>query len=114
MLFRSPNGRDAHQDHRFLAELLGELCRIQPLLGYEIVKYDGDLGCPNVYVPVSRGAAEAKAAHIEAHFGSQTSKTWFDRETFMGLMRLRGVEANAPEGYAEAFYSTKLIVNTAP
>jgi LmbE family N-acetylglucosaminyl deacetylase len=105
-----PCRTDAHQDHRFVAELLGEVCRQQPILGYEIVKYDGDLGRPNFYVPLTRETAESKAAHIRAHFGSQAAKPWFSDETFMSIMRLRGIEAGAPNEYAEAFFAPKLTV----
>jgi LmbE family N-acetylglucosaminyl deacetylase len=101
---------DAHQDHRFVSDLLGETCRTQPIFRYEIIKYDGDLGCPNLYFPLNRGAAESKAAHIQTHFGSQATKPWFTDETFMSVMRLRGIEAGAPHEYAEAFYSSKLVV----
>ena len=107
-LVLAPNAQDAHQDHRFVAELVGQVCRDQPVLGYEIVKYDGDLGQPNFYVPLSRQAAESKTAHIKTHFGSQAVKPWFDDETFMSIMRLRGVESGDPRSYAEAFYASKL------
>lgn len=105
-----PNANDAHQDHRFVSKLLGQICRTQPILGYEIIKYDGDLGRPNIHVPLGRADAESKAAHIQAHFGSQATRPWFSTETFMSVMRLRGIEAGAPHEYAEAFYSTKLVV----
>ncbi len=78
------------------------------ILEYEIPKVDGDLGRPNVYVPVSAAIAEEKALLLERHFGTQRSKHWFDRETFLGLMRIRGLEAVAEERYAEAFYCRKL------
>ncbi len=106
-----PHHDDGHQDHRFASKLLGELCRKQPILGYEIIKYDGDLGRPNLYFPLNREAAESKAAHIQMHFGSQATKPWFTDETFMSVMRLRGIEAGAPHEYAEAFYSSKLVVS---
>ncbi len=105
-----PRSSDAHQDHRLVSGLLGEICRNQPILGYEIVKYDGDIGRPNVYFPLSRVDAEAKARHLATHFGSQEAKSWFTDETFLSIMRLRGVEAGAPHEYAEAFYSSKLVV----
>jgi len=109
-----PNRQDLHQDHRFVAELLGEVCRKQPVLGYEIFKYDGDLGRPNFYVPFTRDSAERKTEHIKAHFVSQVTKSWFTDETFMSVMRLRGIEAGAPDGYAEAFYASKLAVSINP
>jgi len=109
-----PCRNDAHQDHRFVSELLGEVFRNQPILGYEIVKYDGDLGRPNFYVPLDRESAELKSAHISAYFGSQATKPWFSDESFMSIMRLRGIEAGAPDGYAEAFYASKLAVTLTP
>lgn len=109
-----PSHDDAHQDHRFVSKLLGEVCRKQLILRYEIIKYDGDLGRPNLYLPLSRRDAESKAAHIVAHFGSQATKPWFNNAVFLSFMRLRGVEAGAPHEYAEAFYSSKLVVTTSP
>lgn len=101
---------DAHQDHRVVAELAWNLWRDQLILEYEIPKWDGDLGRPNVYVPVPRRLLEAKTALLENHFGSQRSKDWFSAETFAGLARLRGVECRAPEGVAEAFHCRKIVL----
>jgi len=98
---------DRHQDHRTLNELTWNTWRNHLVLEYEIPKYDGDLGQPNAFCPVSPELAERKIALLEEHFGSQRSKQWFDAETFRGLMRIRGLEANAPERYAEAFYARK-------
>lgn len=108
-----PNRHDAHQDHRFVSELIGEVCRDQLILGYEIVKCDGDLGKPNIYFELTAEAAAFKTVHLETHFGSQVSKPWFSDESFTSIMRLRGIEARAPEGYAEAFYSSTLVVGLA-
>ncbi|HTX76840.1 MAG TPA: hypothetical protein VMD29_11590, partial [Terracidiphilus sp.] len=80
------------------------------ILEYEIPKFDGDLGQPQVFVPLEKGICERKIGHLLEAFGSQRSKRWFDPETFRGLMRLRGMECNAPSGYAEAFYGRKLVL----
>jgi hypothetical protein len=78
------------------------------ILEYEIPKWDGDIGQPNLYMPVSADALRRKIDLLMSHFGSQRSKQWFDAETFLGLARLRGMECRAPERYAEAFFARKL------
>jgi LmbE family N-acetylglucosaminyl deacetylase len=103
-------GYDFHQDHRLASELTWNTFRNHLILEYEIPKYDGDLGRPNVFVPLAAEVVEQKLALLEMHFPSQVGKHWFDRETFLGLMRLRGMEAAAPERYAEAFTSRKLVL----
>lgn len=104
------NRRDAHQDHRLLAELTWNTFRDHLILEYEIPKYDGDLGQPNVFVPLDEKLCERKVQFLMDTFRSQRSKRWFHRETFLSLMRLRGIECNAPAGYAEAFYCRKLVL----
>ena len=99
---------DLHQDHRLVNELTWNTFRDHLILEYEIPKWDGDMGQTNVYVPVPASVLERKIELLMAHFGSQRSKQWFDRETFRGLARLRGMECRAPEGYAEAFFGRKL------
>jgi LmbE family N-acetylglucosaminyl deacetylase len=101
--------RDGHQDHRLIAELTWNTFRDHLILEYEIPKYDGDMGQPGVFVPLSAETCEKKIDLILGCFRSQSSKRWFERETFMSLMRLRGMECNAPSGYAEAFYGRKLV-----
>jgi LmbE family N-acetylglucosaminyl deacetylase len=101
---------DAHQDHRLTAELTWNTFRDHLILEYEIPKYDGDLGTPSLYVPLSADQAQEKARHLMRHFPSQACKRWFSEDLFLGLMRLRGIECNAPERYAEAFYCRKLVV----
>ncbi len=96
-------GGDAHQDHRELSGLTWNLFRDHLILEYEIPKWDGDLGRPNFYVPLTTRALERKIELLHAHFPTQRSKPWFDAETFRGLARLRGMECRAPERYAEAF-----------
>jgi LmbE family N-acetylglucosaminyl deacetylase len=104
------NRKDAHQDHRLIAELTWNTFRNHLILEYEIPKYDGDLGQPNLFVPLDQEVYEAKVRYLMDSFGTQRSKAWFDKETFLALMRLRGMECVAPSGYAEAFYCRKLVL----
>jgi LmbE family N-acetylglucosaminyl deacetylase len=101
---------DAHQDHRQVCRLTWNTFRDHCILEYEIPKWDGDLGQPNLYMPVSAEALRRKIDLLNAHFASQRSKQWFDSELFFGLARLRGMECRAPERYAEAFFARKLTV----
>jgi len=101
---------DRHQDHRLLAELTWNTFRDHLILEYEVPKYDGDLGRPNVYVPLAAALCERKVAHLLEAFPSQREKRWFRRETFLALLHLRGVEAGAPEGAAEAFTGRKVLL----
>jgi len=101
---------DAHQDHRLLSELTWNTFRDHLILEYEIPKYDGDLGQPNVFVPLEQEVYQKKVRHIMDAFKSQHTKRWFEEETFLSLMRLRGMECNAPSSYAEAFYCRKLVL----
>ena len=101
---------DRHQDHRVLSDLTWNTFRDHWILEYEIPKFDGDLGSPNVFVPLDKATCELKAQYLNQAFGSQRDKHWFTPETFMGLMRLRGMECRAPGGYAEAFYSRKAVL----
>jgi len=104
------NRKDAHQDHRLLAELTWNTFRDHLILEYEIPKYDGDLGQPSVFVPLQAEVCQKKARYLMDTFHSQRPKRWFQQETFLSLMRLRGMECNAPSGYAEAFYCRKLVL----
>jgi LmbE family N-acetylglucosaminyl deacetylase len=99
---------DAHQDHRLVCRLTWNTFRDHCILEYEIPKWDGDIGQPNVYMPVPASVLQRKIDLLIAHFGTQRSKQWFDTETFRGLARLRGMECRAPEGYAEAYFGRKL------
>jgi LmbE family N-acetylglucosaminyl deacetylase len=101
---------DAHQDHRQVCRLTWNTFRDHCILEYEVPKWDGDTGQPNVYVPISARALERKIELLMSHFGSQRSKQWFDAEAFLGLARLRGMECRAPERYAEAFFGRKLVL----
>lgn len=102
--------KDAHQDHRLLAELTWNTFRNHLILEYEIPKYDGDMGKPNVFIPVTEDICRKKTSYLLEAFASQREKHWFDERTFQSLMRLRGMECNAPSGYAEAFYCRKLVL----
>ena len=105
------SGSDAHQDHRLTNDLTWQTFRAHLILEYEIPKWDGDIRRPNFYVPVSQAAITRKTDMLERHFGTQRTKDWFDREVFLGLARLRGMECRAPERYAEAFYARKIVVS---
>jgi LmbE family N-acetylglucosaminyl deacetylase len=99
---------DLHQDHRAVCELTWNTWRRHLVLEYEIPKYDGDFGAPNVFVPVSRELAVEKARTVVEAFPTQQVKHWFDEELLLGVMRLRGMEAASESGYAEAFTCRKL------
>jgi LmbE family N-acetylglucosaminyl deacetylase len=101
---------DLHQDHRVVCELTWNTFRDPLLLEYEIPKWDGDLGAPNVFVPLEERHAREKVTILSECFASQSGKGWFDEETFVGLMRLRGVECRAPSRRAEAFYGRKVVL----
>jgi LmbE family N-acetylglucosaminyl deacetylase len=104
------NGNDAHQDHRLISQLTWNTFRSHFILEYEIPKYDGDLGQPNVFVPLEKGICEKKIGYLMEAFQSQHTKRWFQPDTFLSLMRLRGMECAASSGYAEAFYCRKLLI----
>ena len=101
---------DDHQDHRTVAALTWNTFRDHLIAEYEVPKYEGDLGNPNMFVPLRTEHAERKIELLTHHFGSQRSKRWFRAETFRGLLALRAVECNAPTGFAEAFHVRKLVV----
>jgi LmbE family N-acetylglucosaminyl deacetylase len=99
---------DLHQDHRIVSELTWNTFRDHLILEYEIPKYDGDLGRPNLFVPLTDEEWKGKIDLILASFESQKNKRWFTRDTFQSIMRLRGVESNSPSGYAEGFSCRKV------
>jgi LmbE family N-acetylglucosaminyl deacetylase len=105
--------RDAHQDHRLISELSWNTFRDHLILEYEIPKYDGDMGRPNLFVPLEAPLFEKKIDYLFQAFESQHAKRWFDRNTFLGLMRIRGMESNALSGYAEAFHARKAVLHAA-
>jgi len=104
------NRKDAHQDHRLLAELTWNTFRDHLILEYEIPKYDGDMGRASVFVPLTSDLCEKKVRCIVDTFQSQHSKRWFQADTFFSLLRLRGMECNSPSGSAAAFYCRKLVL----
>jgi LmbE family N-acetylglucosaminyl deacetylase len=101
---------DLHQDHRLACELTWNTFRNNLVLASEIPKWDGDLGRPNLYVPLSEDDVSAKLELLAEHFGTQRGKDWFSDDVFRGLMRIRGMECRAPSGYAEAFVARKLTL----
>jgi LmbE family N-acetylglucosaminyl deacetylase len=101
---------DRHQDHRLVAELAWNTFRDHVIVEYELPKYEGDLAPRNLFVPLPDGYAERKVEALTASFPSQRKRDWFDARTFLGLMRLRGVECRSPSGYAEAFQARKLVL----
>ncbi|MFI6502182.1 PIG-L deacetylase family protein [Nonomuraea typhae] len=110
-LILAPWAGDAHQDHRGLATLVPTAFRDHLTLGYEIAKWDGDMGRPNAYHPIPDTLAERKVDLLHQHYPSQVHRSWFDREAFLGLMRVRGIECNSR--YAEAFHVNKLTIDLA-
>lgn len=98
---------DAHQDHREVSRLTWNAFRDHLILEYEIPKWDGDLGRPNAYMPITAASLDRKIELLDRHFGTQRSKDWFDSDTFRGLARLRGMECRAPERFAEGFVLRK-------
>ena len=103
---------DAHQDHRLICELSWNTFRNHLILEYEIPKFDGDMGQPNTFFPLEESIYREKVDNLCVTFESQRSKPWFSQETFLSLMRLRGMESNAPSGYAEAFYTRKILIDS--
>lgn len=101
---------DRHQDHRTISDLAWNTWRRQLVLEYEIPKYDGDLGAPNCFVPLTQETCARKADLICRVFRSESRKAWLTEDTFMALLRLRGVECAAPEKHAEAFHCRKLVL----
>jgi LmbE family N-acetylglucosaminyl deacetylase len=102
---------DLHQDHRLLCELTWNTFRDHLILEYEIPKYDGDMGVPNVFVPLDEATCRRKIDLLMRHFASQRSKRWFTEDVFWGLMRLRGMESGSSRPFAEAFYGRKVVMS---
>lgn len=99
---------DRHQDHRIVNEMVWSIFRDHLVLEYEVPKWDGELGQPNVYVPISASQAKKKARVLIKAYKSQGHRHWFTPDTFMALARLRGVECRSASGLAEAFHGRKL------
>ena len=104
----APSVGDAHQDHRTVAEIVPTVFRDQVCLSYEIPKWDGDLGRPSLYVPLSQETARRKVELLHKCYPSQHGRDWWDDEVFLGLARLRGMECRAR--YAEAFGCAKWVI----
>ena len=101
---------DLHQDHRVICELTWNTFRKHQILEYEIPKYDGDLGQPNVFVSLTQALCEKKVKYLMDGFSTQRSRQWFTKDTFYSLLRLRGIESSGLEKYAEAFYGRKIVL----
>ncbi len=99
---------DRHQDHRLISDLTWNTFRDHLILEYEIPKYDGDWGQPNVYVPLDEATCDKKIELLQQHFASQRAKPWYSESTFRAVLRLRGIEAQVP--HAEAFHARKLVL----
>jgi LmbE family N-acetylglucosaminyl deacetylase len=102
--------QDLHQDHRVSCELTWNTFRDHLILEYEVPKYDGDMGSPNLFVPLDGDVCRQKVDHLLDHFASQRDKRWFREDLFSGLLRLRGMECQSPTSYAEAFYCRKAVL----
>jgi LmbE family N-acetylglucosaminyl deacetylase len=100
---------DLHQDHRTINQFTWNAFRSHTILEYEIVKYDSDLGHPNLFSPLSETIVKRKTDLLMQHFGSQRGKQWYDEETFRGYLRLRGIQCDSPTRYAEAFHVRKMV-----
>lgn len=101
---------DLHQDHRLLCELTWNTFRDHLILEYEIPKYDGDMGNPNLFVHLDEALCQRKIKNLIEHFQTQQNRHWFSEDTFLALLRLRGIESRSPHRYAEAFYCRKMIL----
>lgn len=101
---------DMHQDHRLVAELTWNTFRDHLIVEYEIPKYEGDLGAPNIFVPLEKSVCQKKIDCITKAYQSQHEKPWFTEDTFWSLLRIRGIECNSPTGYAEGLYCRKLTI----
>jgi LmbE family N-acetylglucosaminyl deacetylase len=101
---------DRHQDHRLISDLTWNTFRDHLILEYEIPKYDGDLGQPNFFVPLPESVCCTKVRNIIENFSTQRDNQWFDEQTFLAILRIRGMEANSPTRHAEAFYCRKAVL----
>lgn len=108
-LVLAPRTDDAHQDHRLVGSLVRTVWRDALVLHYEIPKWDGDTGAPSHFVPLTAEQAGHKVKLLNTHFRTQVDRDWWDDELFLGLMRVRGMEARAP--YAEGFFTSKVLLD---
>ena len=102
--------QDLHQDHRLICELTWNTFRDHLILEYEVPKYDGDLGNPNFFVQLDQEICSKKIGYLLEHFQTQENRHWFSEETFLSILRLRGIESRSTGQYAEAFYSRKAVI----
>jgi LmbE family N-acetylglucosaminyl deacetylase len=109
-LIFTPYRHDLHQDHRLVSELTWNTWRNHLILEYEVIKYDGDLGSPNFFIHLNNKTSHKKTDIILESFKTQVSRDWFTRDSFLSIMRIRGIESRAPGKYAEGFYCRKLIL----
>jgi LmbE family N-acetylglucosaminyl deacetylase len=103
-------GKDLHQDHRLASELTWNTFRDHFILEYEVPKYDGDLGSPNVFVHLDEALVRRKIENLLTFFQTQRDRRWFTEDLFMSILRLRGMESNSPDRYAEGFYARKVVL----
>jgi LmbE family N-acetylglucosaminyl deacetylase len=108
-LVLAPRVDDAHQDHRLVGSLVRTVWRDALVLHYEIPKWDGDTGAPSHFVPLTEEQAGLKVKLLNTHYKTQAGRDWWDDELFLGLMRVRGMEARAP--YAEGFFASKVLLD---
>jgi len=101
---------DRHQDHRLASELTWNTFRNHFILEYEIPKYDGDFGSPNVFVSLSESVAETKVQLLLEHFATQRDRRWFTADLFYAVLRIRGMESNSQSRFAEGFYGRKVVL----
>jgi LmbE family N-acetylglucosaminyl deacetylase len=102
--------KDLHQDHRLVCDLTWNTWRDHLIWEYEIPKYDGDLGTPNIYVSLNKEICRRKIAYAKRYFATQRPKHWFTQDVFEAILRLRGIEAAGPHPFAEAFYGRKILI----
>jgi LmbE family N-acetylglucosaminyl deacetylase len=102
--------KDLHQDHRTASELTWNTFRNHLILEYEIPKYDGDFGSPNVFFHLSESISNQKVENLLTHFNTQRERRWFTEDLFRSVLRLRGMESNSPSNYAEGFYGRKVVL----
>jgi LmbE family N-acetylglucosaminyl deacetylase len=100
---------DLHQDHRLISELTWNAFRDHFILEYEVPKYDGDIGNPNFFVHLNEHLIRTKIHHLLSNFKTQKNRHWFTDDVFLALARLRGIESNAPDNFAEAFHCRKIV-----
>ncbi|MFC5950168.1 PIG-L deacetylase family protein [Pseudonocardia lutea] len=111
-LVLGPSPHDLRPDHRAVARIVPTVFRDHLALGYELLKWEGDLAQPTAFLPLAEPVLREKIAKLHEHYGSQRDRTWFDAETFAGLARVRGVQCHAR--YAEAFHTGKIVLGVAP